>query len=141
MVISLVGIVRPSEIYQYYLPVAQRLACHISNILTPPVGTSAPQQVDRWNRCDTSAPAGGKGNDYSYSYGLMELSKSICQLPLLVLPHLRPLGTSVGGKLHVIQLILYPFCSEQLTTCKPVRRGGEWEETAGRGFITGVLAG
>ena len=28
---------------------------------------------------------------YSYSYGLMELSKSICQLPLLVLPHLRPL--------------------------------------------------
>jgi len=29
----------------------------------------------------------------------MELSKSICQLPLLVLPHLRPLGTSVGGKL------------------------------------------
>ena len=37
---------------------------------------------------------------YSYSYGLiMELSKSIYQLPLLVLPHLRPLGTSVGGKL------------------------------------------
>ena len=29
----------------------------------------------------------------------MELSKSIYQLPLLVLPHLRPLGTSVGGKL------------------------------------------
>ena len=29
----------------------------------------------------------------------MGLSKSICQLPLLVLPHLRPLGTSVGGKL------------------------------------------
>ena len=31
---------------------------------------------------------------YSYSYGLMGLSKSIYQLPLLVLPHLRPLGTS-----------------------------------------------
>ena len=40
---------------------------------------------------------------YSYSYGLpvMEFSKSTgtYQLPLLVLPHLRPLGTSVGGKL------------------------------------------
>ena len=40
---------------------------------------------------------------YSYSYGLiMGLSeKSIWQLPLLVLPHLRPppAGTSVGGKL------------------------------------------
>ena len=36
---------------------------------------------------------------YSYSYGLMGLSKSMYQLPLLVLPHLRPLGTSVGGKL------------------------------------------
>ena len=34
-----------------------------------------------------------------YSYGLMGLSKSIYQLPLLALPHLRPLGTSVGGKL------------------------------------------
>ena len=35
----------------------------------------------------------------AYGSTVMELSKSICQLPLLVLPHLRPLGTSVGGKL------------------------------------------
>ena len=43
-------------------------------------------------------PLSGTAHCYSYSYGLMRLSKSIDQLPLLVLPHLRPLGTSVGGK-------------------------------------------
>ena len=57
-------------------------------------GTSASSSASASSSSSSSSSSG-----YSYSYGLMGLSKSIYQLPLLVLPHLRPLGTSVGGKL------------------------------------------
>ena len=54
-------------------------------------------------------PPAGAAAGYSYSYGLIKwdsrrvspgsASYDRTAVPLLVLPHLRPLGTSVGGKL------------------------------------------